>query len=75
MLDNSENEAYLPFWSRVNFPYFYIMARRDTSCSFLSITLCNEASIHEYKAYWHMNFSLINEYGSHENNICGHSFF
>ena len=28
-----------------------------------------------YKAYWHINFSLSNECGTHENNICGHPFF
>jgi len=37
--------------------------------------LCNEASMHEYKAYWHMNFSLINGYDTRENNIRGYSFF
>jgi len=38
-------------------------------------TLCNGASISKYKAYWHMNLSLINRYGTSENNIHGHSFF
>ena len=54
--------------SRVNFPYFHIVARKD-------YTLCNGASISKYKAYWHMNLSLINRYGTSENNIHGHSFF
>ena len=36
--------------------------------------LCNGASICEYKAHWHMSFSLINGCGTHENNILGHSF-
>jgi len=43
--------------------------------SVYTIMLCNGVSIHEYKAYWHMNFSLINWCGTFENNICGHSFF
>ena len=29
----------------------------------------------KYKALWHMNFSSINGCGTHENIICGHSFF
>ena len=45
------------------------------SCFPLSITLCNGVSIREYKAYWYMNFSLINGCGTCENNIRGHSFF
>ena len=31
--------------------------------------LNNGASIHECEAYWHMNFSLINGCGTHENTI------
>ena len=30
------------------------------SYSSLSATLCNGVSIGEYKAYWHIKFSLIN---------------
>jgi len=30
--------------------------------------------IHKYKAYWYMNFSIINGCGTCENNIHGHSF-
>jgi len=45
--------------------------KRYFSCSSLSIALCNGASIREYKAYWHMNFSLINGWGTHKNNIHG----
>ena len=32
-------------------------------------------SIHKYKAYQDMNFSLINGFGTSKNNICGRSFF
>ena len=62
-------------WSWVNFLYYHIAARRDTSCSSLYIALCNGANIHEYKAYWHMSFSLISGCGTRENSIRGHSFF
>ena len=40
--------------------FSYRGKKRYFSCSSLSIALCNGASIHEYKAYWHRNFSLIN---------------
>ena len=54
---------------------FHIVVRRDNfSCSPLSIALCNGVSIREYKAYRHMNFSLIDGCGTRNNNICGHSF-
>ena len=46
-----------------------------SSYSSLSILLCNGVSIGKYKAYWRMNFSLINGCGIHKNNVCGHSFF
>ena len=36
--------------------------------------LYNGASIREYKAYWHINFSLINGCGTHKNINHGHSF-
>ena len=39
--------------------------KRYFSCFPLSITLCNGASICKYKAYWHVNVSLINECGTH----------
>jgi len=42
---------------------------------FYSITLCNGASIRKYEAHWHMNFSLINGCGTHENNIYDYSLF
>ena len=34
----------------------------------------NGASIHKYKGYWDMSFSLINGYGTHKNNIHGQAF-
>ena len=34
-----------------------------------------QGSMHKYKAYWYMSFSLINGCGTHENNIHGHYFF
>jgi len=46
---------------------------RYFSCS--SFSLFDGASIREDEAHWHMNFSLINGCGTHENNIRGHSFF
>ena len=52
----------------------YSDKNRYFSCSPLSIALCNEANACKYKAYWHMNFSLINGCGTSENNIHGHSF-
>ena len=55
-------------------PYFHIVARRDFSCSSLSITLCNRVSIRVYNAHWHMNFSLIDGCGTREYNIHGHYF-
>ena len=61
--------------SRVNYPYFHSGNKRYFLCSSLSIMLCNGVSIRKYEAYWHINFSLINGCGNHENNICGHSFF
>ena len=42
-----------------------IAARRDT---FMLSFVYNRVSIHKYKAYWHMNFSLINGCGTCENN-------
>ena len=42
--------------SQVNIPY---CSKGFFSCSSLSVKLCNGASIHEYKAYWHMNFLLM----------------
>ena len=53
---------------------FRIAKKRYFSCSPLSIALCNGASMRKYKAYRHMNFSLINVCGTRENNIHGHSF-
>ena len=53
----------------------YSGKKRYFSFSPLSIVLCNRASICEYKAYWHMKFSLINGCGTRKNNIRGHSFF
>ena len=38
--------------------------KRPFSRSPLSIKLCNGASIHENKAYWQLNFSLINGCGT-----------
>jgi len=38
--------------------------KRYFSCFHLSIALCNGASICKYKAYWLMNFSLINGCGT-----------
>ena len=58
--------------SCMNFPYFHIETRRDFSCSYM---LCNGASIHKYKAYWYMNFSLINGCITGKNNIHVYSFF
>ena len=55
--------------------YPYSGKKRYFSCSSLSITLCNGVSIHEYKAYWYMNFSLIYGCGTSEYNISSHSFF
>jgi len=40
----------------------------------LSRVLCNRASICKYKAYWHMNFYIINGCGTREN-ICGQYSF
>ena len=37
-------------------------------------TGCNVVSMRKYKAYWHMNFSLINGCITRENNIDGYSF-
>ena len=37
--------------------------------------LCNGVSICEYEAHWQMDFSLIDWCGTHENKLCGHSFF
>jgi len=89
MLSNTENRAWSPFClftvthrshgehavTSESSVFPYSDKRRYFSCSSLSIMLCNKGSIHEYKAYWHMNFSLINGCGTHKNNICGHSFF
>jgi len=61
--------------SQVNIPHCHVGKKRYFSHSPISITLCNGASIYEYKAYWHMNPSLINGCGTHENNIHGHSFW
>jgi len=48
--------------SRVNYPSFHSGKKRHFSCSthsFLSVTLCNGASMHEYNVYWHMKFSSM----------------
>ena len=50
----------------------YSGKKRYFSCSSLSITLCNRTNIHEYKAYWHMDFSFINGCSTR---IRGYSFF
>ena len=42
----------------------YSGKKRYFSCSPLSIALRNEASKREFKAYWHMKFSLINGCGT-----------
>jgi len=56
---------------RVDFPYFYIVARRDTfHALFCLLRLCKGVSIHKYKAYWHINFLLINGCGTHKNKWC-----
>ena len=52
--------------------FTYSGKKRYFSCFPMSIALCNGASIRECKAYWHINFSLIN---GCKNNIRGHSFF
>ena len=54
------------------FPY---SGKKRLLCSSLPITLCNRTSIWKCEADWHMNFSLINLCGTHENNIRNHSFF
>ena len=48
--------------------------RRYFSCFPFSMTLCSKVTIRKYKAYWHMNFSLINACGTRKNNIRSHSF-
>ena len=52
----------------------YSSKKRYFSCFSLSRTLYNGASKLKYNAYWHMNFSLINGYGTRKNNICFYSF-
>ena len=63
--------------SRVNFLHFNTRSgkKRYFSYSHLSIMLCNRVSMHEYKPYWHMNFSIIDGCGTRKNSIHGHSFF
>ena len=48
--------------------------KRYFSCSSLSEVLCNEVSIGESEAYWHINISLINRCGTHKNNARDLSF-
>ena len=47
----------------------YSSKKRYFSCSSLSLKLCSGVSIGEYKAYWHMNVSIINGCGTRKNNF------
>ena len=55
--------------------FLYSGKKRYFSYSPLSIAMCSRTSIRKYKAYWHMNFSLINRCRTREENIRGHSSF
>ena len=62
----------------VNLLYFHSGKKRYFSCSFLPVMQCNKASIGEHKAYWHMNFLLIDGCDSiqwHTQRQCLWSFF
>jgi len=47
--------------------FLYSGKERYFSCSLLSIILCKGVSMHKYKAYWHINFLLINGCGTRKN--------
>ena len=53
-------------------PLSYLSMIMTKEILFLFFSVLN--AVQRGKAYWHINFSLINGCSTRKNNICGHSF-